>query len=111
MIVRSGKWMAEMARQRLSAEMGVGCVRAIGYLMDRSESHWATRLHKHLTGGADWSGGNAFHRTAFGHEVVKAWGRAIPFNDRHVAANEREKLLSSCTIARSSCQRDESKDR
>jgi len=50
MIVRSGKWMVEMAQRRLSAEMGARCVRAIGSLVDRSDGPQEIELHGHLTG-------------------------------------------------------------
>ena len=39
----------EMARWRLLVEVGVGCVRAIGSSADRSDGHWATEMHGHLT--------------------------------------------------------------
>lgn len=57
----------EMTRWRLSIEMKVGFVSVVRPSAGRSDGHQAMELHRHLTGGVVWSGGNGFHRTAFGH--------------------------------------------
>lgn len=66
--------MMEMVRQRLSAEVGGGCVRDVRSSMDRLGGHWAKKLHRRLMGGKDWSGSNGFHCATCGRKVVKAWG-------------------------------------
>jgi len=38
---------------------------------------------------------NCIDRTTFGHKAVKGQDQAIPLSAQHVAADEREKLLSS----------------
>jgi len=56
MTIRTGKWTAEIAQRRLSAEMGARCVRSIGSSMDRSNDPWETYLHGHLTGEGSFVG-------------------------------------------------------
>jgi len=46
----------DMARKRLSTEVGAGCVKAIGSSVDRLDDRRVTELHERLTSEGDLVG-------------------------------------------------------